>query len=183
MIGAEIDYARDGWWVHGFCYGFNTQRIETEHGKKTILVPNKEEAFLMKKMFELRAKGYPDSQISQELNNLGFKTRYRIKRDQVTKKAIGKVGGEPLEPKIIQRLIKRPIFAGVLYEKFTDYQLIKANFEGLVDINTFNLANKGRIEIQDLGQNNYKIISRTTKGVEGLNKQARLIANPKFFYR
>src|SRR5258708_29325360 len=57
MIGAQIRYARMGYWVRRPLYGFNNVHVETREGKRCILQANDKEAQLVIKMFELRARG------------------------------------------------------------------------------------------------------------------------------
>jgi hypothetical protein len=42
----------------------------------------------------------------------------------------------------MQWLIKHPIYAGVICEKWTNNKPIKAVYDGLVDIDTWNNANR-----------------------------------------
>lgn len=72
---------------------------------------------------------------------MGFQTRYRSRRDRLTRATIGKSGGQALTVKMLQRYVTRPIYCGVVVEKWTSYKAIKAPFPGLVDIETFNRAN------------------------------------------
>ena len=76
MIGAEVRYTRMGYWMRQAPYGFVSEKIETHNGKRCVLRPHPKEAPLLRKMYELRAKGtMHDSEIVEQLNNLGFKSR------------------------------------------------------------------------------------------------------------
>lgn len=60
MIGAQIRYARMGYWVRRPLYGFNNEHIETSDGKRCVLRPNTAEAPFVRRIFELRAQGTKD---------------------------------------------------------------------------------------------------------------------------
>lgn len=157
-IGAEIVYTRAGYGCRKAPAGFVNAKIETEMGKRVIRVFNPSEAKWFIKMFELRAEGIlSDQEIVDKINELGFKTQERHRRDKRTKKVIGYLGKKPLTVKQFQRYIKNPVYAGFIYEKWTDYQPVKAQFDGLVDIDTFNKANRGKIMIVKNGEN-YRLL-------------------------
>jgi hypothetical protein len=149
MIGAEVVYARKGYWNRESPYGYSNQKIETsEEGKRNILVPHPKESEHIKTMFKLRATGpMTDKEIVTHLNDLGFRSRIFHKRDKKTKKIIGKGGGIPLTVKRMQEYIRRPIYAGIICEKWTNNQPVKTQFPGLIDRQTFNLANRGKVTI------------------------------------
>lgn len=98
MIGAQIRYARMGYWVRRPLHGFDNVHVETREGKRCILKPNDTEAPLVIKMFELRARGtMEDREIVEELNKLGFRTRERVVRDKNDRtKVVQVIGGDPL---------------------------------------------------------------------------------------
>ncbi len=149
MIGAEIRYVRMGYRVRQAPYGYMNQKIETPHGKRVILKAHPKESIFIKKMFKLRCQGnLNDEEIVNQLNKLGFRTRTSYRRDPHDRtKIIGEIGNKPLCVKQLQRLICKPVYAGVNLEKWTGKQGIKANFKGLVSIKTFNQANKGKCTI------------------------------------
>jgi hypothetical protein len=49
MVGAEIRYARMGYWVRQAPYGFMTAKIDTPHGKRCILRPEPDEGPFVRK--------------------------------------------------------------------------------------------------------------------------------------
>ncbi len=121
-----------------------SRRIDTSHGKRTILKPHTEESKYITEMFRLRANGqYTDEEIVQKINNMGYRGRakrslklrrtQRIKDDQRTQ----------LTAKHMWRLIRHPIYAGINNEKWTGGKPVKCAFDGLVSIDHFNQANKG----------------------------------------
>ena len=151
MIGAEIRYVRMGYRVRPAPYGFMNEKIETEHGKRVILKPHPEEAQYIIKMFELRArKTMTDREIVEEVNKLGYKSRIhyiRSPRDRL--EVIGKRGGNKLTLKSFWAYIARPIYAGINDEKWTDPEPVKTKFPGLISVDVFNAANRGKIVLTE----------------------------------
>ncbi len=149
MIGAQIRYARMGYWVRRPLHGFDNVHIETREGKRCILKPNEAEAPLVIKMFELRARGtMEDIEIVTELNTLGFRTRERIIRDRNDRtKILEVIGGEPLTLKQLWRMVENPVYAGINPEKWTQDKPVRCKFDGLVSIELFNAANRGKLTI------------------------------------
>lgn len=146
MIGAEIRYTQNGYWMRQPPYGYQSEKVDTNQGKRTILKPREDEAIFMRKMFELRAEGLmTDQEITDKLNDLGYKTRqhYIRNKDDLTK-VIAKRGGKPLTVKSMQRIIANTIYAGINVEKWTNYSPTKCAFAGLVSIDLFNRANRGK---------------------------------------
>ena len=101
MIGAEIRYVRMGYRVRPSPYGYVNTKIDTPHGKRVILTPHPQEAPILIKMFELRAKKtMTDEQIVQEINKLGYRSRTHLLRDKRDKTVvIGQRGGIKLDVK------------------------------------------------------------------------------------
>lgn len=114
-----------------------------------ILKPHPTESQWIIKMFELRCRGtLGDHQIVAEINKLGFKTRTDYVRDPKDRtKIIREHGGNPLDIKGFWRYIQNPIYAGISAEKWTEGQRVKGKYEGIVSIETFNKANKGKVTI------------------------------------
>lgn len=146
MIGAEIRYTQNGYWMRQPPYGYYSEKVDTNQGKRTILRPREEEAVFMRKIFELRAEGLlTDFEIVNKLNDMGYQTRvsYVRNKDDLSK-VISKKGGKPLTVKSMQRIVQNTIYAGVNVEKWTNYTPIKCVFDGLVSIDLFNRANRGK---------------------------------------
>ena len=180
MIGAEIRYVRMGYRVRQPPFGYINEKIETTHGKRIILKPHPEESVWIKKMFELRCRGdMSDIEIVNEINKMGFKTKKQYRRDPNNKtKIIGESGNKKLTLKQFQRYIIKPIYTGINYEKWTEGKGIKGNFKGLVSIDIFNLANKGKYTINS--KDNEITFSQGELPKWLVTKQ---INNPKFPYR
>src|SRR3569623_696050 len=100
-------------------------------------------------MFELRAAGQLTvPQIVERINAMGFRSRVRNRWDPTHQRIIGKRGGQKLTPKRYQEIIKRPIYCGVVWEKWTNWQPVKAAYDGRVSIEVWNVANRGSRIIQ-----------------------------------
>ena len=151
MIGREIELVGQGYHVSPSYDGYKNKKIFENGKKKTIQVENPSRSKYYKKMFQLRASGrYSDEEIVDRLNAIGFKTISKNKWDKAHENIIGKTGGVPLSVKQLQRIIKKPIYCGVICHKWTHYQPIKAKYDGLVDVETFNKANKGKMYIKKI---------------------------------
>jgi site-specific DNA recombinase len=180
MIGAEIRYVRMGYRVRRAPFGYKNEKINTEHGKRVILIPHQEESKWIKKMYQYRLEGVMnDGEIVEKINNLGFKSRIFNRRDPENKtKVIGKRGGNPLILKQFWKYIQNPIYAGVNYESWTKDNPIKGKYKGLISIAKFNKANKGKITISE---KNGKLSIQRGKIPEYLTKKQ--VKNPKFPYK
>lgn len=152
-IGAQVPLARKGYHVGYIPDGFVLKRTYFGSKKRSILVPDPERSKYWIEMFRLRASGaYSDQEIADKINAMGFKTRIRNRWSKSKQEIIGKRGGNPLTTKELQQEITNPIYCGIKIHKWTDYKPIKAQFDGLVDLETFNRANRGKIEIIKRGQ-------------------------------
>ncbi len=151
MIGAEIRYVRMGYRVRPAPYGYMNEKVETPHGKRVILKPHPEEAQYIIKMFELRVrKTLTDREIVEEVNKLGYKSREHFIRDPRDKlEIIGKRGGNKLTLKAFWAYIVKPIYAGINDEKWTDPEPVKTKFPGLISVELFNAANRGKVVLSE----------------------------------
>ena len=149
LMGAEIRYTRLGYWMRRAPYGFATRKANTPHGKRVVLIPHPVETQYIRRMFELRARGtHTDQEIVDELNRLGYKSRMSFVRSKVNKaKIVGERGGDPMTCKLLQKYIANTLYAGVNCEKWTNYEPVKCYFDGLISIELFNKANRGKITI------------------------------------
>ncbi len=180
MIGAEIRYVRMGYRVRRSPFGYENERVDTPHGKRIILKPHPNESQWIISMFELRARGtVNDKEIVEKINSQGFKSRKNYKRDPKNRtKIIGQIGGKPLSLKQFWRYIKNPIYAGVNDEKWTKSQPVRGKFKGLITIEMFNKANKGKIIIAE--ESGILVIHRNKPPDYLAKKQVK---NPKFPYK
>lgn len=98
MIGAEVRYTRMGYLMRRAPYGLMSKRIDTPNGKRYILEPEPKESPYILEMFELRVQGtLSDTKIVEEINRLGYRSRYMNRRAGPDKtKVSGRIGGSKL---------------------------------------------------------------------------------------
>ncbi len=153
MIGAEVRYTRMGYTARRPQMGYKNETVETPHGKRSIRTADPIESVWFIKMFELRIQGnLTDEQIVRIINDMGFKSRrifVRDKNDQT--KVIDYKGEKPLTIKQFHDYIQNPIYAGVNTEKWTDGTPVRLYKGGLVTVDMFNRANKGKVTILEEG--------------------------------
>lgn len=181
MIGAQIRYTQLGYWMRRPPYGFISEMIDTNHGKRMVLKPHPEESKYIIRLFEMRAQGiYSSREIANQLNQLGFKTRTNYVRDKYDRSKIKRVmGGCPMDDKLVDRITHNVIYAGIIKEKWTNGKPVKAQFEGLVTPELFNRANHGKLIIE-IADNNAVALHRKTPPNW---QQVKQFVNPKFPYK
>lgn len=173
-----------GYWNGPAPYGLMDKKVETpEDGIRNILAENPDESHFIKRIFELRAGGTTDKEIVEKINTMGFKTRLMAKRDTKTRSKIGCRGGVKLTVKKIQEWVVNPIYCGVIVAKWTHYQPIKASmFGGLVCIESFNAANKGKIFIIKHDDGSFQV-KRNVKWANINQPDKRMRNNPLYPYK
>lgn len=181
MIGAEIRYTQLGYWMRQPPYGFTSEIVETNHGKRVILKPHPEEAPFIIRVLEMRAEGiYSNQEIADELNRLGFKTRVTYVRDKYDRSTVKRIlGGKPMDVKMVDRITRRLVYAGVIKEKWTNDEPIKAQFDGLVSPELFNRANHGKLVIEIAANNEVTVRHKLPPKWQ----QVKKMINPKFPYK
>jgi len=158
-IGQQIHLARQGYHVRNATIGFKNAKMITADGRELpIMVPHEIEAPWFIKLFELSADGQlSDIEICERINAMGFKTRKQLKRDRKTLKVIGTKGEKQLTSKMLSKYREKPIYCGVKIEKWTGFEPIKAPYPGLVSIDLFNRANRGKVYIHEDKTGNLEI--------------------------
>ncbi len=127
--------------------------------RRVIQVPDPKRAKFFIAMFELRAAGeLTDIEIVERINAMGFRTKVCHRWDPSHQRIIGQRGGNLLSVKRFQEIIQRPIYCGVVWEKWTNWRPVKAAYDGLVSIETWNAANRGK-----------RFIERTEDGIQLLH--------------
>ncbi len=182
MIGAEIRYTRNGYWMRQPPYGYYSEKVDTNQGKRTILRPQEDEAVFIRKMFELRAEGlHTDQEIVDKLNDMGYKTRmHYIRHNDDLNRVVSKKGGKPLTVKRMQRIIQNTIYAGINVEKWTNYTPVKCVFGGLVTTDLFNRSNRGKKYIAyNSADGEYEIQRQAPKK----HLVEKVMNNPEFPYK
>ncbi|MFA6918386.1 MAG: recombinase family protein [Candidatus Gracilibacteria bacterium] len=158
MIGQEIRLTNQGYRARRAADGYINKKIIVDGGKKkTIQVPHPDRSKFYIDMFELRAQGLPDTECVQKVNATGYKTPVYNRWDKKHEKIIGQRGGKSLTVKQFQRIIQNTIYAGVHCEKWTHYQPVRARYNGLVSIDLFNRANRGKIVIKENEDGNLEL--------------------------
>jgi site-specific DNA recombinase len=148
LIVKEINLTNEGYHVRRPPDGYINKKVYVNSKKRCVLAPHPERAKYFIKMFELRASGiHSDAEIVEKINNMGFKTERRKKWNKLHTEIIGYTGEKPLSIKQLQRVVSRPIYAGIKCEKWTNQKPIKGQFDGLVSIELFNEANRGKVYI------------------------------------
>ena len=179
-IDRQIALTREGYHTGVNDDGYINKKVFVEGKKKTIQSHDPERAKYFIEMFNLRAEGvYSDEQIVDKLNSMGFRTRIKNRWDKHHEKAIGQIGGVKLSVKKLQSYIQKPIYCGMVCEKWTYHQPVKAKWEGLVSVEIFNRANKGKVFIKENNDGKFQIIynynpARITKKIKN---------NPLFPFR
>ena len=181
MIGAEIRYTQLGYWMRRPHYGFRSVKIDTKNGKRTILKPDRNEAKFIIKLFEMRAAHvYTNQQIADELNSMGFRSRVTIVRDKYDRTKIKRqIGGRKMTAKMIDQYTSKLVYCGIIKEKWTHDKPVKAQFDGLVSVDLFNEANRGRVFVEIDSRDNI-IIKRKAVPDHLKNKQ---VYNPDYPYK
>ena len=181
MIGAEIRYTQLGYWMRRPHYGFRSVKIDTKNGKRTILKPDKHEAKFIIKLFEMRAAHvYTNQQIADELNSMGFRSRVTIVRDKYDRTKIKRqIGGRKMTAKMIDQYTSKLVYCGIIKEKWTHDKPVKAQFDGLVSVDLFNEANRGRVFVEVDSRDNITIKRKAVPN-HLKNKQ---VYNPDYPYK
>lgn len=160
MIGQEIRLTQQGYKVRQPQDGFLNAKIYDADGKKrTVMVEEPTRAKYHRAMFDLRAESQlSDPEIVSRVNAMGYRTRAHKRWDKSHTRILGTGGGRLLTVKHLQEIIQRPIYAGFICEKWTRYKPIRAKFEGLVSLDTFNKANRGKVFIEEHDDRTYGVL-------------------------
>jgi site-specific DNA recombinase len=183
MIGSEIRYTQIGYWSRAALYGYETSKLETVNGKRAILIPQSEQAPIIRKMYDMRASGvYSDDQIAEEMNRLGFRTPIKVIRDKVDRtKIVKRTGGKKMTGKLLRVYVAKTIYAGVNTEKWTGDKPVLCKFDGLVSVELWNKANRGKISIAlNPDDPDHPVVTRAPKQEKFAKKN---IYNEEFPYR
>ncbi len=148
MIGAEINLVREGYKVRRADDGYENKKIYVDGKKRVIQVLDPERAKFFVKIFEMSIT-HTDQQILDHINAMGYKSKEMKIWSKSKDRIIGTREGLKLSIKQLQRIRQRPIYAGVNNEKWLQ-EPIKAEYPGLISIDLFNKANKGKIYIEEI---------------------------------
>ena len=179
LIKPEIQRTREGYQIGGSDYGFENKKVLVQNKKKCIQVRYEPEARFIERIYKLRAEGIlSDQEICDDVNALGYKSRIKNKWSKDRTKIIGTSGGNKLTTKQLQDLIKRFTYCGVICEKWTKYEPIKALYEGLVTIDEWNTANRGKVHLQINDDNSIALLKDLN-----IHSKKRKKYNPDFPFK
>lgn len=146
IIPRQIMYTQKGYQIGRPDDGYVNERISIGAQKRYIQSPDPERAHFIRAMFELRAAAkLTDRQLVAHLNDeLGFRSPTYNRWNTEKTEIIGQFGGNPLNEKQLLRIIQRTSYAGVICRKWTHYKPVRAQWDGLVPLELWNQANRGR---------------------------------------
>ncbi len=177
MLGQEIRLTQQGYRTRRPTDGYKNKKIFVEGKKKTIQEPDPDRAKFFIAMFELRAQGrLSDAEIVEQVNAMGYGSPIQNKWSKDRTKILSQRGGTPLTIKLLQRNIQNTLYAGVLCEKWTHYKPVRAQYAGLVSVDTFNRANRGKLTIKELPDGSFDLVRSTGELQRNRN-------NPLFPYK
>ena len=148
-IPQEIRNTRNGYISRQSHFGYQNERICTSEGKlKVIYTHDSTESKWIYTMFEMRASWkFTDHQIVNQINLMGYISRKQKRWNPSRTMVVWEKWWKVCDVKQLQAYIKNPIYAGIIIEKWTNNKPVRWQFQGIVDIDLFNKANRGAVEI------------------------------------
>lgn len=115
-IGVEKILTKEGYWCRAAPTGFVNGR--DPKGKPILLpMPNSEQWSLLQYGLRKQMTGvFKIVEVAEELRQKGFKTRQ----------------GNPITPQTWTKIVRNPIYAGLICEKWTDGEYVRAKFNGAI---------------------------------------------------
>jgi len=158
-IPKQIKYVGQGYQVGCPDDGFINQRIQVGKQLRYIMAPDPERAHFFKKAIELRAEcRLTDKEIVGHMNEMGFKTKTRKKWNKRKTEILGHTTGIKMDVKLLQKICQRFSYAGVVCESWTHNKPVKAKWNGLVSIETWNKANRGKVYIKQYPDDSLEVL-------------------------
>ena len=150
-IPKQIAYTQKGFQIGRPDDGYINYRTQVGTQIRYVQAQDPERAHFIRKIFELRAEGkHTDQEILRILtDDMDFRTKKFHRWNKKHIEIIGEGGGVKINIKQLQRIYQRVAYAGVLCEKWTYNKPIKAQWEGLVSIELWNKANRGKIFLKE----------------------------------
>jgi len=168
-IPREIELEQLWYQVRAANYWYINKKEKTPHWRVSIQVKHPIEWEFLIEMFEARAKWYlSDKEIVENLVLKGCKKR----------------SWAVMDVKYLQEVIKKPVYAWVISTKWTWNRPIRTAYKWLIDIKTWNKANKWKVKIIEIDDKEVKIEFKNWKEKQ-VNKpitQRRKNYNPNYFY-
>lgn len=159
-IPKQIKYTQKGYQVGRPDDGYVNQKIVAGTQNRFIQAPDPERAHFIRKIFELRAENkMTDREILDYLHDqMGFRTKTFNRWNPEGTAIIGQGGGKKIDVKRLQRIYQRFVYAGVLCEKWTHNKPVKAQWPGLVSIELWNQANRGKLYLKEYPDGSLEIL-------------------------
>ena len=183
LITAEIILVQAGYVVRRPIDGLKSRRVIVGSKECFVADEDEERAKFFRAMFKFRADGLDDKEIISRVNAMGYRTRSSRRWNRDNKEqpvVVGQRGGNPLTVKQLQRYIQQTIYAGINSEFWTEDKPVRMKeFNGLVSIEIFNLANRGKVFIKENKDGSVKIL----RDYDGYNKPKRMKDNPDYRYK
>ncbi len=141
-ITREVQLCQLGYQTRQPNFWYSNKKVRLDQWKATIQVRHPIEWEWIEQIFTMRADwNYADEEIVDILNAKWYKSRRWNK----------------LSIMQLQLHISRLIYAWVMLEKWTWNKPIRAAYDGLIDIKTWNKANRWKVRVIDLGNNEIKV--------------------------
>lgn len=158
-IPKQIQYTQRGFHVGCPDDGFVNKRVQVGREMRFIQAPDPDRAHFFKLAIELRSEGrMTDKEIVDHINELGFKTKTRKKWNKRKTEIIGRTPGVKMDVKLLHKISQRFSYAGVVCEKWTHNKPIKAHWDGLVSIETWNKANRGKVFLKEYPDGSLEVL-------------------------
>ena len=187
MIGAEIGLTQKGFSMRAPNDGYSNTKEIVGGKEMSVAKQNSDRSHFYKIMFEMRASGkYSDQEIVARVNSLGFKSIPHKKWKKLNEKekiVIGISQSKIMTVKQFQKVIKRVIYAGIKNEKWNKEPVwlqLAAGENAIVDVDTFNRANRGAVFIKVDGENTPSVLYNFTE--KERNVKTRKKYNPDYIY-
>jgi DNA invertase Pin-like site-specific DNA recombinase len=179
LTAPQIERTQDGYHIGPPNYGFRNAWIYVDGKKKCIQERKEDEAIYVEKIFERRAHSpMTDEEIANEVNAMGYKSKIKNHWSKSKLEQIGTKGGVKMTEKHVQELISKTYYAGVLIKKMNNYKARKSQYKGLVSIETWNKANRGKLFIQEHNDGIVEILKNV-----GVHGKKRYKLNPYYPYK
>lgn len=129
------------------------------------LIINKEEATLVRRIFQYYIEDPSSNKVALRLNNEGYKTKIRKSKDQKVS------GGGSFNNQNIQLILKNKIYTGIITSKDEEF---KGLHEPIIDQDTFNVVQKEMIKSRTNSMVTFEgsdllLLGITTCGICGKN--------------
>lgn len=122
VIDNMTGIAKQGWWQHNPPIGFDKCRVSNADGKERPSLKANAMGVIVRKVLLRFARG--DMTVAAL-------TRY------AETEGLRSINGQPLLQEAIKRLLKRPENAAYVHDKFTNYELVEGQHQGLIDKETY----------------------------------------------